>query len=145
MPVVAHGLDCKLSCRERLNENSGLARNLFSTASEYFCDIGLTHLCIKHCIIQVVVWPVQVKVFIDERSAISIGGVDLFDCIALGHAATYQSMDFVIARSIEKCTEDILAIPKKILRAPTNDDAWAVRKRVIDRQLGNCGDATSVE
>ncbi len=113
--------------------------------SEYFRDIGFAHLYIKHCIIQVVVWPAQLKVSLDKRDAISIGLVDLFDCITLGHATAYQSMDLVIARNIGKRTEDILAIAEKILRAPANDDAWAVRQRVIHRQLGKRGDATSVE
>ncbi len=118
---------------------------LLSTVSERFSNIRVTHLCIEHCVIKLELGPIQLKVSLYERGAISIGGVDLFDCITLGNATTHQSMDFVIARSIEKCTEDILAIAEKILRAAANDDAWAVRKRVIDRLLGDRGDATSVE
>jgi len=53
--------------------------------------MGFTHLSIEHCIVQLVVWPAQFEVPLDERGAISIGGVDLFDCITLGRATAYQS------------------------------------------------------
>ena len=85
------------------------------------------------------------KYFLTNVGAISIDGVDLFDCVTLGRAGTYQSVDLVIARSIEECTEDILAIAEKILRAAANDDAWAARKCVIDHLFGNGGDAARIK
>ena len=49
------------------------------------------------------------------------------------------------AGSIEEHPKHILAIAKKILRAPANDYAWAARKRMLDRQLGNGGDAARIK
>jgi hypothetical protein len=89
---------------------------LLSTVGEHFCHVGIAPLCIEHCVVQVILGPIQLEVFLDERGAISISGVDLVDCITLGRATTYQSVDLVIARGIEECTEDILAIAEKILR-----------------------------
>jgi hypothetical protein len=68
----------------------------------------MAHFCIKHGAVQAVIWPAHLKVFLDKHGTISIGGVDLFDCITLGHATAHQSMDLVIARSIEKRTEDTI-------------------------------------
>src|SRR5579862_786805 len=89
--------------------------------------------------------PIELEVFLDERGAISIGGVDVFDGIALGRAAAYQSVDLVIARGVEECAEDILAIAQKILRPSAHDDAGAFGERLVDCRLRNGGDATRVD
>jgi hypothetical protein len=75
----------------------------------------MTYLCIKHCVIQVVVWRVQLKVSLDERGAIPVNRVNVRDRFFFRRSGTYQSVDLVIARGIEESTEDILAITEKIL------------------------------
>src|SRR6202021_235303 len=56
-----------------------------------------------------------------------------------------QSWNLRRARSIEEHSIYILAIAKKILRAPANNYAWAARKCLIDRQLRNNGDSARIK
>ena len=62
---------------------------------------------------EMVVWPVQLEVFLDELGAIAIDGVHLFDGIRLGRASRYQSVDLVIAGSISALAAGPLAGPRK--------------------------------
>jgi hypothetical protein len=103
------------------------------------------YLCIKDYVIQVDLRPVQLKVSLDEGSAISVNRVNVRYCLFLGCSSTDQSVDLRRARSIEERPKHILAIAKKISRAPANDYAWAVRKCVIDRQFGNSGDSARIK
>jgi hypothetical protein len=113
--------------------------------SEHFSDIGIARLCIKHCVIQIVLWPVQLKVSLDERGAVSVNRVNVCYCLFLGCSSGDQSMDLRRARGIEERPKHILAIAKKILRAPANEYARAARKCVIDRELGNGGDSARIK
>ena len=119
--------------------------HLLNTVSEHFSDTRITHFCIEHCVVQVVLWPVQLKVSLDERGAISVNGVDVRYCLFLGCSRSDKSVDLRGTRSIEERSKNILAIAKKILRAPANDDAWAVRKCAIDRQFRNVGDSARIK
>jgi hypothetical protein len=113
--------------------------------SDHFSDIRITHLGIKHCIIQVVLWPVQLKVSLDERGAVSVNRVNVRYCLFLRYSRSDQSADLRRARSIEERPKYILAIAKKILRTPANDYARTARKCVIDRQLGDSGDSGRIK
>ncbi len=90
-------------------------------------------------------WPVQVKVSLDEGSAISVNRVNVRDCLFLGGPRGDQSVDLKRSRSIEKRPKDIFAITKEILRASTNDYTRAARKCVIDRQFGDRGDSARIK
>ena len=79
------------------------------------------YLCIKDYVIQVDLRPVQLKVSLDEGSAISVNRVNVRYCLFLGCSSTDQSVDLRRARSIEERPKHILAIAKKILRAQAND------------------------
>ena len=45
--------------------------NLLDTVSEHFGDKRIARLCIEHCVIQVALWPVQLKVS-ELHSCVSI-------------------------------------------------------------------------
>ena len=123
---------------------SGLAPFL-SEVNEHFSNIRITDLCIKHCVIEVALGPLQLKVSLHKRGAIAVNRVDFRYCLFLRRSRCDQSVNLKRAGSIEERSKDILAIAKKILRTPANDYAWAARKRVIDRMLGNSGDAARIE
>ena len=40
------------------------------TSGERFGDVGVTHFCVEHGIVQVALWPGQLEVFLDELGAI---------------------------------------------------------------------------
>jgi len=119
--------------------------NLLDAVSQHFSDKRITRCCIKHCVIQVDLWPVQLKIFLDEVGAISVNRVNLRYRLFLGYSASDQSVDFKVARCIEERSKHILAIAKKILRAPANDYAWAARKCMIDRLFGNGRDSARIK
>jgi hypothetical protein len=67
--------------------NSCPSSEMLDTVNEHFRDTRITHLRTEHRVIEAVCWPFQLEVFLDERGAVSIGGVDLFNCIVLGIAS----------------------------------------------------------
>src|SRR5579863_4018526 len=89
--------------------------NLLDAVSQHFSDKRITRCCIKHCVIQVDLWPVQLKIFLDEVGAISVNRVNLRYRLFLGCSSGDQPVDFKVARCVEKHTENIFAIAKKIL------------------------------
>lgn len=54
-------------------------------------------------------------------------------------------MDLGVTRSIEKRSEDVWTVAKKILRAPADDDARPLGKCVIYHLLRNGSDAARIE
>jgi hypothetical protein len=116
-----------------------------STVREHFCDVGITPLGIKHCVIHWVLGPIQLKVSFDEPSAVSVNRVNVRYCFFLRYSRMDQSVNLRRARSIEERSKYILAIAKKILRAPANNYAGAARKGAIDRQLRNNGDPARIQ
>jgi hypothetical protein len=62
------------------------AGNLLSAEGEHFSDVGITLLCIKHCVTQVMLGPVQLEVSVDEGSAISVDRVDVGYRFFLGYS-----------------------------------------------------------
>src|SRR5580704_3908042 len=119
--------------------------NLLDAAHKHVGDKRITSLSIKHCVVQVDLRPVQLKVSLDEGSAISINRVNVRYCLFLGCSSSDQSMDFKVARCVEEHTENIFAFTKKILRAPANEDAWVASQCVIDRQFGNGSDSAGIK
>lgn len=89
--------------------------------------------------------PIPLKVSFDERGAVYVNRVDFLYRLFLRRSGCDQSVDLRGAGSIEERPKHILAIAKKILRAPANDYAWASRKCVLDRLLRNNGDAACIE
>jgi hypothetical protein len=119
--------------------------NLLDAVSEHFSDKRITRVCIKHCVTQVGLRPVQLKVSLDEGSAISVNRVNVRYCVFLWYSSSDQSVDFKVAGRVEEHTENIFAFTKKILRAPADDDAWAASQCVIDRLFGNGGDSARIK
>ena len=124
---------------------SCFSSGLLDAVSEHFSDKRLPGLGIKHCVKQVDFRPVQLQVSLDEGGAISVDCVDVHDCLFLGSSRSDQPLDLRRAGSIEKYPKHILAIAKKILRAPANDYAWSAGKCVIDGLFRNDGDTTSIQ
>ncbi len=119
--------------------------NLLDAVSEDVRDKRITRVCIKHCVIEVALWPVQLKVSLNEGSAIFVNRVNVRYCLFLGYSSSDQSVDFKVARCVEERTENIFAFTKKILRASANDNAWAARQCMADRLFGNGGDSARIE
>src|ERR1700733_9857255 len=83
------------------------------TLNEHRRGTGLAHLGIKHCVVEVGFLPLQPEILADARSSPLVPCVDEFDCLVLSFALGDQSADLLIARCVEKCMEDILAIAVK--------------------------------
>jgi hypothetical protein len=109
-------------------KSSGPSSNLLDAVGEHFNDKRIARLCFKHCVIQVDLRPVRLKISLDERGAISVNRVDVLYCLVLRCSRSDQSVDLRRARSVEERPKHILAIAEKILRAPANDYAWAAQK-----------------
>ena len=131
--------------RGRAHHFSCAPGNLLDAVNEHFCDERITRLRIEHCVIQVVLWPVQLKVSLDESGAIPVNRVNVRDCLVLRCSSGDQSVDLKVSRRVEERPENILAIAKKKLRAPANDHAWAAGERVIDCLFGDGGDPARIE
>jgi len=140
--IVGAAVECLNSAIER---SSCSVSNLLNAANKHVSDETITPFCIKHYVIQVALWPVQLKVSLDEGCAISVNSVSVRYCLFLGCSGSDQSVNLRRARSIEERPKHILAIAKKIFRAPANNYAWAARKRVIDRLFGNGSDPARIK
>jgi hypothetical protein len=112
-----------------------MTRYLLNTVSQHFRDIGITPLRTKHRVIQLILGPIQFKVFLHKRRAISVNRVYVSYCLSLSRSGGNQPVDLVCARSIQERPKHILAIAKKILRAPANNYAGSSRKCVLYRRL----------
>jgi hypothetical protein len=66
---------------------SRLASKVLNTVSEHLSNIRIAHLRIEHCVVQVVLWPVQLKVPLDERGSISVNRVNVCYCLFLGRSS----------------------------------------------------------
>jgi hypothetical protein len=97
---------------------------MLGTGSEHFCYMGSADLRIKHRVIQVVLRPIQLEVFLHKSGAIPVNCVNLRYCSFLRCSRCDQSEDLSRAGRIEERPKYILAVAKKILRTPANDYAW---------------------
>ena len=98
-----------------------VALELLETPDEHRRGTRVSHIGIEHCVIQVRLRPFQPKILPDKRRPRFVGCVDLFDCLVLSCTARDQSADLMIARRIEKHTEDILATAQEKLRTSADN------------------------